>query len=1211
MLQLPIIFVFLVSTIQYQIVQGQTEDCDGFFDFLCSNGQCIYDGFRCDRESGDCTDNSDEISCPSATCGGILTATSGVITTPNYPFLYPNNAKCTWIIQGAAGTYINLHFTNFALEESEFSLDRLGDVCYDWLEILESKSTDSEVFCDSTLDQELLTFRGNYVWLQFRSDESITKSGFRAEYEIIPCNDYTSVSCNNGGCVSFLEECDGEDDCGDYSDEQNCLTRVCSSDEFTCSAPLSRRCIKDFEQCDGFPDCADAADELNCQDAPCDEFVCSNGVCVPETYLCDGDDDCGDNTDEQSCPPDAPCLCYYFGECIDPSWICDGESDCDDNSDEQFCPTVPCSDYTSVSCNNGGCVSFLDECDGEDDCGDNSDEQNCLTRVCSSDEFRCSAPISRRCIRDFEQCDGWPDCADAADELNCPDAPCDEFVCSNGVCVPETYLCDGDDDCGDNTDEQSCPPEAPCSGFLCANGVCIPGVWECDGDNDCGDYSDEQSCPTDAPCSGFLCANGVCIPGVWECDGDNDCGDYSDEQSCPTDAPCSGFLCANGRCIVGAWECDGDNDCGDYSDEQSCPTDAPCSGFLCANGGCILGAWECDGDNDCGDYSDEQSCPTDAPCSGFLCANGGCILGAWECDGDNDCGDYSDEQSCPTDIPACSGSYEFLCNNGQCIYDGLQCDTERDCQDGSDELFCPIPSCGGTLTATSGRITTPNYPYQYPNNAKCTWIIRGAEGTHIELRFTRFSLEESEFRPEVGYDVCYDWLEILESKASGSDEGYCGAQEIDPYTSSGNYLYLQFRSDEGIVSTGFQIEYEIAPDPCQSIACINGDCMSGICNCRPGYTGLLCDEVVDPCRGITCANGACVGGSCVCQSGYTGQYCQTDINECSSNPCKNNGQCMDEVNAYTCNCPPAFEGTNCDENKVVTTTVVVSSSLTLEVDFELALQDETSTEYQSLASEIVALIYELLLMHLGDGVDKVEVTGFRSGSVIVDFDTYVTVEDATDQSMVEQEVQMNVQAGVMDAIASGNLGRFVVQPGSFSVSSVSSSRVGTVCADLGTLENGFINKPESVETLNPGVKVEFSCRAGYVLDGEHTTYCTTDLSWSNPLPSCKEKEEEKTITDHIKDQKFIIAAVAGVVVIIVIIIIAVVCRKRRKSNAAPTVPSVDYNSRHDEAKIHDNTYQPKSDYGNPNYNGTLDSRPPQPDPRPPPYDTGIYEAPNW
>ncbi|XP_072046866.1 hyalin-like [Amphiura filiformis] len=178
MLGLPIIIFgfLLLSTSQYQIVQGQT-DCDGAFDFLCANDQCIYDGFMCDRET-DCIDNSDEQSCPPATCGGILTATSGVITTPNYPSFYPNDAKCTWIIRGGEGTYIQLMFTNFTLEES------VEDGCYDWLEILTTKISDRIGYCGTSLDRETAQSRRNYLWLQFRSDESIVQSGFRAEYAI-------------------------------------------------------------------------------------------------------------------------------------------------------------------------------------------------------------------------------------------------------------------------------------------------------------------------------------------------------------------------------------------------------------------------------------------------------------------------------------------------------------------------------------------------------------------------------------------------------------------------------------------------------------------------------------------------------------------------------------------------------------------------------------------------------------------------------------------------------------------------------------------------------------------------------------------------------------------------------------------------------------------------------------------------------------------
>lgn len=37
-----------------------------------------------------------------------------------------------------------------------------------------------------------------------------------------------------------------------------------------------------------------------------------------------------------------------------------------------------------------------------------------------------------------------------------------------------------------------------------------------------------------------------------------------------------------------------------------------------------------------------------------------------------------------------------------------------------------------------------------------------------------------------------------------------------------------------------------------------------------------------------------------------------DIDECESNPCLNNGTCTDEVNGFTCSCPPGFAGDQCE-----------------------------------------------------------------------------------------------------------------------------------------------------------------------------------------------------------------------------------------------------------------------------------------------------------
>lgn len=38
----------------------------------------------------------------------------------------------------------------------------------------------------------------------------------------------------------------------------------------------------------------------------------------------------------------------------------------------------------------------------------------------------------------------------------------------------------------------------------------------------------------------------------------------------------------------------------------------------------------------------------------------------------------------------------------------------------------------------------------------------------------------------------------------------------------------------------------------------------------------------------------------------------SDTNECQSNPCRNNGQCVDLVGSFRCDCPPAFRGPRCE-----------------------------------------------------------------------------------------------------------------------------------------------------------------------------------------------------------------------------------------------------------------------------------------------------------
>uniref|UniRef100_A0AAY4CHR9 Low-density lipoprotein receptor-related protein 4 n=1 Tax=Denticeps clupeoides TaxID=299321 RepID=A0AAY4CHR9_9TELE len=320
----------------------------------------------------------------------------------------------------------------------------------------------------------------------------------------------------------------------------------CGRNHFTCavSAFGECTCIPAQWQCDGDNDCGDHSDEDGCMLPTCSpvDFHCDNGKCIRRSWVCDGDNDCEDDSDEQDCPP-RECEEDEFhcqnGYCIRSLWHCDGDNDCGDNSDEQ-CDMRKCSDK-EFRCSDGSCIAEHWYCDGDTDCKDGTDEENCSsdvkTATCSVEEFQCEYG---RCILDIYHCDGDDDCGDWSDESDCSShQPCRsvEFMCSSGMCINAGWRCDGEFDCDDQSDEKNCTTSmCTTDQFRCASGRCVRLSWRCDGEDDCSDGSDEDGCEkTDSPpCAPdqFLCGNGRCIGLRKVCNEVSDCGDGSDEQDC-------------------------------------------------------------------------------------------------------------------------------------------------------------------------------------------------------------------------------------------------------------------------------------------------------------------------------------------------------------------------------------------------------------------------------------------------------------------------------------------------------------------------------------------------------------------------------------------------------------------------------------------------------------------------------------------------------
>ncbi|XP_078381129.1 uncharacterized protein LOC144663915 isoform X2 [Oculina patagonica] len=175
-----------------------------FWEFTCTNGRCINNGYRCDGRD-DCGDNSDETGC------SFRTTTAMPITS-----LIPS-CPAGW-----------LHCLNTAIcIKTQWLCDGVPNCPGRWDEQPQNcpKTTVKPITCSSS------------------------------QYQ-----------CAYGGCIPRSYLCDGIRQCIDGSDEIGCggpvTPRSCPG--FLCDKNL---CLPVSQRCDHFQDCRDGSDEQNCNNS--------------------------------------------------------------------------------------------------------------------------------------------------------------------------------------------------------------------------------------------------------------------------------------------------------------------------------------------------------------------------------------------------------------------------------------------------------------------------------------------------------------------------------------------------------------------------------------------------------------------------------------------------------------------------------------------------------------------------------------------------------------------------------------------------------------------------------------------------------------------------------------------------------------------------------------------------------------------------------
>ena len=123
-----------------------------------------------------------------------------------------------------------------------------------------------------------------------------------------------------------------------------------------------------------------------------------------------------------------------------------------------------------------------------------------------------------------------------------------------------------------------------------------------------------------------------------------------------------------------------------------------------------------------------------------------------------------------------------------------------------------------SLGGSSGTFFSPDYPVNYPGNARCVWTIRVPAGKRVKLIFEDLDLQTTFYTCKSQSTSDMDFVQIGDGQDTDNKELaiYCGYQSFysgfPAVHSTGRYMWVKFYSNSHNIFTkkGFKARFEAA-----------------------------------------------------------------------------------------------------------------------------------------------------------------------------------------------------------------------------------------------------------------------------------------------------------------------------------------------------------------------------------------------------------------